>query len=137
MSQQTDRIRELNKRFTKLDTGVGGLFDQISSLENEVADLKQQLALAQKSKLEAQLELLEDPVIDPHMRAGCIGEFSVTVTQICPDCWSADEGDTSYCDLCDNAADEFAEYETEVDISWTIQKLIFKRMCKFKAESLK
>jgi hypothetical protein len=83
-------------------------------------------------------KILIDPSIHPRMKAGCIGEFTVSTQQGCPVCWDKDWNDASEedCEFCNNESDENGMSELLVDIPWTTQKEIFKRMCYFKYQAM-
>lgn len=69
--------------------------------------------------------------VSPNSKAGCIGEFTMTSVQTCPECWQKQDDD---CELCNGATDENGQGEIELDIPWTDQKDIFKAMLEFKHE---
>ncbi len=66
--------------------------------------------------------------VSPNSKAGCIGDFSVTTVQTCPECWREQDDE---CELCDGETDESGHSELEVVIPWTTQKDIFKVMLNF------
>jgi len=72
-----------------------------------------------------------DSGVSPNSKAGCIGEFSMTTFQTCPECWQEQHDD---CDLCNGETDENGRGDMKLDIPWTIQKDIFKAMLDFKHE---
>lgn len=110
----------------------------VDSLQQKIARLEKELEEAKQEKLKIQRDLLLVPSIHRRMKAGCIGEFTITTQQVCPECWNRDEEDRDEeCEFCDNKSDEHCLVDVEVDVPWTTQKEIFKRMCHFKFEALK
>lgn len=69
--------------------------------------------------------------VSPNAKAGCIGDFSVTTVQTCPECWREQD---DYCELCNGETDENGHSDLEVVVPWTTQKEIFSRMLDFKQE---
>lgn len=58
-------------------------------------------------------------------KAGCLGEFTVTVSHVCPECWH--NGWKQDCEICGGKSDEETNcYDVEHDIPWTTQKDIWK-----------
>lgn len=58
-------------------------------------------------------------------KAGCLGEFTVTVSHVCPECWH--NGWSQDCEICGGKSDEETNcYDVEHDIPWTTQKDIWK-----------
>lgn len=63
--------------------------------------------------------------IPKEAKVGCIGEFTVTVSHVCPECWH--NGWKQDCEICGGKSDEETNcYDVEHDIPWTTQKDIWK-----------
>jgi len=84
-------------------------------------------------KAEWQAEVFDNPVLEPSMKAGCIGEFSIAVegAGLCPAC--TDHGYRGDCDICDG----LGVVNITTCVPWDTQKAIFKAMCKYKARAIR
>ncbi len=91
-------------------------FDAIQAINNR------------NDELEAELESWKSGKVHPRMKAGCIGEFDITVAAVCPACYNGEPDND--CEICHGAV----EYNVSHTIPWDTMKDIFKAMCKFKAE---
>lgn len=107
--------------------------DEIERLERECVALSEQISklASAQTRTECEISFLEESKLHPRMKAGCIGEFTVTAKSGCSACHfhSPDES----CEVCGGDI----EYEFEVDIPWDTQKQIWKKMNALYADSLR
>lgn len=82
----------------------------------------------QNRRLREELDSYKQGKVHPRMKAGCIGEFELSVETVCPHCYAGEPDDD--CEVCHGAT----EYTVRHVIPWDTQKDIFRAMCKFKAE---
>lgn len=79
----------------------------------------------------------EKAQIPQSAKAGCIGEFDITVegAKVCPACWN--DGHDDECELCHGESDENGISDLVVTVPWTTTKDIWKAMNKFAAAELR